>query len=658
MNKGQDKILVSHCKKLYATAKKSHPKKRLDNCEQYYLGRFGNNGGSVGAPDAVRDARQSYNIINPIVETKTSLTLDSQITTTVNAVIGSLADINQIVVIEKISDTMNDINDHIKRVNKFPVFGRNSVRNMLIYGICIGRASWDPDQMQGLGEVKIDLVDPRSFFPDPSGKTIEDCNYITIRVNYSAITLKKRYPDRIKDIDKLIQKKSDSQQDSDSSDQNKSGTVTYHNDEASTQVYVNNTDGMKSLSETITVYECYMKDDSTFIPDDSESRTSEDEEKEQIGFKYPYGRVVIYAGDDIVFEDKPIEIATGFPIVTSNLYPSEDIWGQGDVEKLIPIQKRINNAYAQVQKLVGGFISTILIDELLNITSEAQFVNQLITMVESGNLPARTPIVLTNNTLSHLDVMVKLILQLKDEAKEIGRVNDIMISGQTKDTVTSGRMVDSLQESPLTAIREIQAIYYEYLVNVSNYSLLIAQSFYNVPRIIRMASGKEFLSIMPKSETEEGSIQQLKVVDENIQIVNEIKADLSLVEFECEVNTGRNLPRSRGAVAQLSTDLWEKGIFGDPTSITAREILLEQLDFPNYNGILKKLEKANEELAQMPTPPPTIDKISLNFADMPLPAQIKVLEDSGLMDAQETDMMGQQFLMEQQNIAQQEPQAL
>jgi hypothetical protein len=638
-NKKDDKLLISHCSKLYAMASSKQPKDRLKMCQEYYLGRFDLSQTYVKNND-------SYNLINPIVETKTSLTLDSQRTTSVNAVIGSLADLNELANIQEVSDAMNDILDHIKRVNKFDKFGRDAVNCVIKNGIAIGRVSWDQDSMQGIGEVKIDLVDPINFFPDPGGASISDCNFVTIKNKYSAITLKKRYPDRIEDIDKLLKEQSEKDAENKGADTSDRPVVTYANSNAAAQVYVSDNGNLTSLSQSITVYECYLRDDSTFIPpvDNNDSDTVRTVE---IGFKYPYGRVVIYAGEDCVFEDKAIEIPTGIPIVTMNLYNSGDIWGQGDVEKLKSVQDRVNRAYKKIQILVGGFISTVLIDELAGITNENEFVNKLITMVETGILPSKAPIVLTNNTLSEIRNLTDLIIRLKEEAKEIARVNDMMISGQSKDPVSSGRMVDSLNESPMSAIREIQEIYYQFLVDVSNYSILVAQSFYNIPRIVRMTNGKTFLSLTPAEDGVPGTIQQLEVDEDTkkINIIKEIKGDLSLTEFECEISTGRNLPRSRGAVAALSMDLWKSGAFGPPESPLAREILLEHLDFPNIRAILQKMRASDEAQSQLPPPPPPIDKVSVAFSDLPIDSQMELLVQNGLIPDPEQNI-GQQLPMD------------
>jgi hypothetical protein len=204
-------------------------------------------------------------------------------------------------------------------------------------------------------------------------------------------------------IDKLLMSSSSDGNRAKASDPK--GTLTYKTDNAGSQVYVTDSSGLDSISESITVYKCYLRDDSTFIPkyDDTSQKTVETME---IGFKYPYGRVVIFAGDDCIFEDKPLEVQSEtLPIASVSLYQTDDIWGQGDMEKLIPIQKRYNAAFSKLSWLVYGFISTMLVDPLTNIMNEVNFINQLMTIVESGTL-SKAPVHLTNNTLSQIELML------------------------------------------------------------------------------------------------------------------------------------------------------------------------------------------------------------------------------------------------------------
>ena len=170
--KKQDKILVKHCMRLVAAAEEKKPTAQLEQFDEFYLSREKAESASNG-----RAGKSFYPIINPIVETKVSLAMDSDVTTTVNAVIGAAADIEKIDTIESVSDYMNDILTSINETNKIQDIGRTCVRNMLKTGIMIGEVGWDQQKKQGLGEVTIKALDPKRVGFDPNGTSVENCNY-------------------------------------------------------------------------------------------------------------------------------------------------------------------------------------------------------------------------------------------------------------------------------------------------------------------------------------------------------------------------------------------------------------------------------------------------------------------------------------------------
>lgn len=616
------KKLIKHCGVLYELAKKSHPEKELKKYESYYTGRYDSKDGA-SIPD-------SYNIIKPIINTKSSLALDAKITTQVVASVGALANIQELEMVEDMADVFNEILNHIKRFNGFNDFSKRIIYRADKLGIGIGKIYWDQDKAQGLGEVIIEEINPLNFFPDPSASELKDCNYVIIKNKYSALTLKSRYPQFIEQIDKLI--KSPKFGDSNSNmDKSPSGTVTYKTDQAATQVYVYpDSTGLQKISESIDVYECYLKDDTTFIPD-SDAQDSEIQTSLRIGFKYPYGRVIIYAGDNLIFEDKPIDEPTGFPFVVMNLDKTDSIWGQGDVEALCSIQDRINRAYKRLQTLIAKYVSLIMVDELSGVAQEGDLVNEFTLILDTGILGTnREPKVLTNNTLSEIGNLLSYLEALKKEAKEIARVNDMMVSGERPAGVNSGTMVQSLIESPMTSIREIQESFYMFLIEISNKAVTLAQRFYNSPRILRISEGKNFLSMTPGIQDQQMEIKRLSIEQGKLREISSFKTDLSICEFECEITAGQELSKSRGALANITLQLADKGFFGNPSSSSARKIVLQRLDYPNWRAIDEEIEAEKEKEASKPIAPPPIEKVAASLKDMPLPVLISYLQSQGI----------------------------
>ena len=70
-----DKELIKHCDKLLSVAEKRHPTTELKNRASYYYGKF----------ETETDVnKNNFNIIKPLVETKVTYVLDSNITTNVS----------------------------------------------------------------------------------------------------------------------------------------------------------------------------------------------------------------------------------------------------------------------------------------------------------------------------------------------------------------------------------------------------------------------------------------------------------------------------------------------------------------------------------------------------------------------------------------------
>ena len=95
--------------------------------------------------------------------------------------------------------------------------------------------------------------------------------------------------------------------------------------------------------------------------------------------------------------------------------------------------------------------------------------------------------------------------------------------------------------------------------------------------------------------------------------------DLSLTQYECEIQTGSALPQSQAAIAATTMQLAKDGVFGDINNIDVKELILKALDYPNYRAIIGKLREEQEEMAQVPVEPQFqqyLKNITLNLGDI------------------------------------------
>ena len=609
--------ILEHLEELKNKAVDENKKRHNDfkKYREYYEGSY-------------KDGNQ-LNIIKGIIDTKTTLTLDFEAVSSVVAKTKSFANVDQIQLMNSIADILNDCNAHVLKENDIDGIKRSVVHNKNVCGLGIAETTWKQQDDEELGDVQIISVDPLNYFPDTTAKKVEDCNYIFKKEIVSSITLKKDYPQFADRIEKA--KAAEDKDKTKDKMPNQGAVNTVGNDINTTQLYADGRspqEGTLSQSKNIVVWNAYLKDDSTFID-------TKDTEKQQLMLQYPNGRYIrwVEGATDYVLEDKAIDLPTG--------YPFDVIEGDSDVKYLIETQNRIDKAYRKIRMLIGGYVSFLAHTPDADVTDQ-EIIDQLTIEVDQlGQME-----VITNNTLDRLNAMIEYIKVLKEQAYEIARVNPSLISGQKQDGVDSGRMVSMLNESPMTAINELQKLVKRFIITQGEKNITLIQMYYNVPRIIRLAGG-DFAYIQPQINAvdengqpvldENGQPQvevnpMIEIYKENamkeLQAVQTIQADLSVGEYEVDVIAGAQMPRSRAEKAQIYMQLAQMGKI--PDTPTGTELLLDALDIPDKTGIMEAIEEQAQQLEQS-QPPISMDVelASKLFKDMPLECQLQYLAQFG-----------------------------
>ena len=610
--------ILEHLEELKNKAVDENKKRHNDfkKYREYYEGTY-------------KDGNQ-LNIIKGIIDTKTSLILDFDAVSNVVAKSKCFANLDQIQLMNSIADILNDCNTHILKENDIDGIKRAVVHNKNVCGLGIAETSWRQTDNEELGDVQIISVDPLNYFPDTTAKKVQDCNYIFKKEVVSSITLKKDYPQFADKIEKA-KVTADNEKDKKDKTPNYGAVNTVATDINTTQIYADGKapqDGTISQSKNIVVWNAYLKDDSTFID-------TKDTEKQQLMLQYPNGRFIrfVEGAEDYILEDKPIDLPSG--------YPFDVIEGESDVKYLIETQNRIDKAYRKIRLLVGGYISFLAHTPDADITDQ-EIIDQLTIEVDQlGQME-----VITNNTLDRLNAMIEYIKVLKEQAYEIARVNPSLISGQKQDGVDSGRMVSMLNESPMTAINEIQKLVKRFIITQGEKNITLIQLYYNVPRIIKLAGG-DFAYLQPQINRVDENGQP--ILDENgqpqvevnpliqiyrensekeLQAVQTIQADFTLGEYEVDVIAGAQMPRSRAEKAQIYMQLAEMGKI--PDTKTGTELLLSALDIPDKTGILEAIDEQQAQIEQ--SQPPINMDVELAaklFKDMPLECQLQYLAQFG-----------------------------
>ena len=582
--------------------------KELEKYWSYYLGDF--------SSKDFNKLENTCNIIKQIVDTKATLALDAMMTSTVVPAPVEMAEIQTLQELQDVADLLDDSLKTVMRENNADSIKAQVMDDGLIFGLGVCESVWDAEA-KVQGDVKSAALDPRKIRVEKSAINFEDSAYVFIDQELSIYELKKRYAvnsdgsiseDMVAKIDAIATTNTPNKEKKDPT-----GIMSYNSDAGGGQAYAYGQDGIKNAGKTVKLWRVYLKDDSTFIQDE---QSEDDTTIQTLAMQYPNGRYVVMSAKDankIIFEDKAIDYPFGYPLSSFTPYKHRMLFGKSEVQDLMYVQDRINKAYIRLQTLIAKFVSIIMYDSAQLDLTEDDFVNGFAMAIDNMRTNG-TPSVLTNNTLSEINSVIEYIQQLKAEAKEIARVNDIMIAGSTPTQVKSGVAIEALMESPQASIRGIQRAFKEFMIDWSKKCIVLIQKYYNTPRIVSLSEGRFAIlnAEMGPDGTQVGT--SAKFIDNGKPEEKGVK-NLQVGEFGVEIVAGTEVPRSRSEQAQLMTQLVSQGMLGDMNNLEIKEQYFRAIDLPNYRAIMDVLKK-QQEAANKAMSPPT-DKISASIKDLP-----------------------------------------
>ena len=594
-NKKSKKSLIDYLEKLRTLASSGQPSSDLKKYNAYYFS------------DSERDVQDSgihmpvtrMNMVKPIIDTKATLVIDQDLETEVNARDVSMSDFNNLNSIQDKALILNDCLKHVLNNNKIDDIKQDIAKGAGINGSAICKVHWDQPSDDMPGDIKIETIDPINFLPDPAASTISECNFIFVRKYESIFDLKKRFvknPEVLEQINKLG--KSHSADSTPSTSRQDGGVISFQNSKVTTTQYTTESSDSKinKNKNNILVWECYLKDDTIFVDPDSENSNDNQQLKEQ-QFVYPNGRVISYIVDNsIILNDKAIDYPFGFPFdVYSPLYSKNEIFGVSQIQDLMYLQDRLDRACNRVRDLIMKHNTVTLLPPESGIDPQSFNGKDIMQLDFGAAKEGAIPIHYTTNSLQDIAFMLEYIEKLKSYMMEISRINPTMLSGDRPVGVNSGRMVMDLMESPLTSVRDMQRRFSNFMISVSNKVVTLIQLYYRQSRIIRITTG-EYIQFEPSQEGEM-SINRVAMneQDKTTELVNNIKGDLMLSQYEVKVVSGANLTRSKHQTAQLTMELAEQGFFGPLSDPDVKKFVLQKLDYPNFQGLMKKYEERMEE---------------------------------------------------------------
>lgn len=271
--------------------------------DDYYHGR-------QVVPDTPDDPCSNTNIIKPIIDSQIADLVDSPQAVQAEGV--ELSD-------ELYSIQVQHMLDYVLDQNKFTQKLELAEHDRLELGTSVYKVYFDDDALGGRGLPTYEIINPANFFPDPkvtSYHLLQESEFI-IHATWKPLSwFRRKFPDRGKYIIRQL-------------------NVLYD-----PKIYVgdNSDESEYSTSQRALLLECYMKDDN--------------------GDLY-----CLTVSQHIVLQDTrkekgKLQRRDMYPFVLIPCYPQRGvIWGQGDVELLLPTQDIVNDLDDQIRinaRLMGN----------------------------------------------------------------------------------------------------------------------------------------------------------------------------------------------------------------------------------------------------------------------------------------------------------------
>lgn len=547
------------------------------------------------------------NVINPIIETKLRAVLDADFTFSVVPQIKSFQNLQTIKEVQAIADILNDELHNIFLNNNFNSLKEKVCRYGLICGFGASQVTWDISSKVE-GEIKITNIDSSNLRWDKNAKSLDTATWIGYNIQLSPALLKEKYCknpngtfnlEKCRNIDKMANKNIAIEKGTSS----KGDRIFAYEDKNSGASGIAFTgydiSGLKQ-DQSIELICMFLLDDSLYAPEEKD--TKEIKETKEIGkLKYPYGRMVLFSSsekDKFILED--IALDENFKNIGNidifNPIKWEGIEGKSEVDKLIPIQDRINGMYNNYIKVLSENFSTIITPKSSGLTANAIVKFPVIAVNNAEDVGATQ--YFTNNGIQNAISILDAINQLQTYAYQVSRVNETMLYGTRQTGTTSAEQVIALQENTQTDIRGLQSNFSEWIIAVGEKCLEIIKNKYTVNRLIKLSTNidnAKYAEIQSINDNE----RELVLYNEASEVVNRLKFGEDLC-FTVEVVAGTEIPRTRKEQANMINQLLSNGIFEKLQDLDLLELYLKMQDIPNYRAIIQLLRQKQDEKNNTP----------------------------------------------------------
>ena len=559
------------------------------------------------------ETKTSNNIIDEIIETKVTATLDAPFTVQVVPSISPLKDLTEIKNHQIVADIFNEELHHILKDNNFDELKEQVVRFGEIMGFsAIQTYICEEDDRE---EIKLEYIPPENIRWDKSAKKIKDLSFIAYKQCLVPNVVKEKYCKNEdgsynEELCKLIDSITTSQSQEGSQSPKGNGRVVAYQTQNSGGLAYNTgaTDGIQA-GKVVELVVMYLIDTSVYSPNENDNIKTQNLKKESV-YRYPYGRMITFAlseKDSLILDDKPAP--KGFMNLANidifNPMQLNRIEGKSEVEDLIPIQNRINGTLAKQSFLVSQNVNSIVAPDGIMDIEDDEVVSQTIIKVNKLNPDGSNPLFTIKNQMIDEAVKLEAIIQRYErQAYKKAKLNETMINGVRQIGTTSAEQVESLNESPMASIRMIQKNLKNFIVDVGNKIVKLIQEFYTEERYIEISTGLNVNQMTVKYAQlglNENGEQTIALYDEAMNLAQEIVLNEDW-KYKIEVVAGVEIPRSRKELSYLMEKIFTSGILNTNQDIDLLELYLRSLDIPNYRAVIQLLRQKQQAQASQDVP--------------------------------------------------------
>jgi len=496
----------------------------------------------------------------------------------------------------ELADILNKVLENDWEHNNWDLTLVEVLKDGKIYCSGLAYVGFNSKANMGLGSIEFESSDSFYEFPDPNARDVNGkrTKYWIEAIPTDIVELKKEYPDKAQFIAADI---------IDFSQADKADIYqVMFKSPTDSKLIIEGPSGYDTIAKNqalkITLYskdDDFEEEEKIELNDDGTPKLDENNEPKKKfiqKLKYPNGRKIVVAGG-VLLDDGEFDFEDGlFPYAkyTNYILPRE-FWGMGEVEQLDNPQKSINKILAHILDTMAlmsnpiwkvGSPANIDTDNLFNkpgLVVEADDVTQIVR--EPGvDLP---PFVMA------------LLDRYKQFFGSISGSTDLSKGVEPTD-VTANSAIQSLQQAAQTRLR-LQARNLEaFLVEFGKLYLSRVFQFYSVPRLIRVSGNpnaeKYFYFHVEKLESQDENGNPITKRIAHINENGQAKQIEIIADFDVRVSMTSGLPFVKDANEEKSFKLFELGVIDD-------EELLKNLDYPNYEMVLQRVNQKKQAMQQM-----------------------------------------------------------